>query len=140
MGVIAPVLRGCLTAMLYSGLAAAPALAADSGVAKGDASKAGIVLSNSYAGNTWRQQMLKTWDAASKQALDQHIIAKAGVVNSNNSAPQQASQIENMILQGWQAIVVDAASPTALNGVIQEACDAKITVVVFDSLATAPCA
>jgi ribose transport system substrate-binding protein len=140
MGVIARVLCGCLTVMLYCGLATGPASAADGGVAKGDTSKAGIVLSNSYAGNTWRQQMLKTWEAASRQALDQHIIAKAGVVNSNNSAPQQASQIENMILQGWQAIVVDAASPTALNGVIQEACDAKITVVVFDSLATAPCA
>jgi ribose transport system substrate-binding protein len=119
---------------------ATTALAQQTGVAKGDTSKDGIALSNSYAGNTWRQQMLKTWDAASKDALDEHLIAKTRVVNSNNSAPQQESQIGDLILQGWQAIVIDAASPTALNGVIKQACDAKITVVVFDSLATAPCA
>ena len=62
------------------------------------------------------------------------------VVNANNSASEQASQIESLIVEGWDAIVIDAASPTALNGVIQEACDAHIVVVVFDSLATAPCA
>jgi ribose transport system substrate-binding protein len=112
-----------------------PAAAADT-----DTSKMGIALSNSYAGNTWRQQMLKTWDAATKTALEEHKIAKTKVVNSDNSAPQQAQQIGNLILQGWQAIVIDAASPTALNGVIEQACKAKIVVVVYDSLATAPCA
>lgn len=121
-------------------LAIGAALAADMGVAKGDTSKDGIALSNSYAGNTWRQQMLKTWDAASKYAIDKGIIAKTKVVNANNSAPEQASHIENLILEGWKAIVINAASPTALNGVIKEACDAKIVVVVFDGLATAPCA
>jgi ribose transport system substrate-binding protein len=119
--------------------AAAPALAAE-GVVKGDTSKDGIALSNSYAGNTWRQQMLKTWDAASKTAIDKHLIAKTKVVNANNSAPEQANHIENLILEGWNAIVINAASPTALNGVIQDACNAKIVVVVFDGLATAPCA
>ena len=115
-------------------------LALAAGAATGSTASDGIALSNSYAGNTWRQQMLKTWDAASKQAIDKHIIAKAKVVNSNNSAPEQASQIQNLILEGWNAIVIDAASPTALNGVIQQACRAQVTVVVFDSLATAPCA
>ena len=45
-----------------------------------------------------------------------------------------------MILQGYDAIVINASSPTALNGVIAKACAAKVIVVVFDSLATAPCA
>lgn len=117
-----------------------PARAAGSGVAGADTSKDGIALSNSYAGNTWRQQMLKTWDAATKDAIAKHLIARTQVVNSNNSAPQQETQIQNLILEGWKAIVIDAASTTALNGVIKEACDAGIKVVVFDSLATAPCA
>lgn len=100
----------------------------------------GIALSNSYAGNGWRQQMLKMWDLAGQHAISIGAIAKTKVVNSNNSAPQQASQISDLTLQGWKAIVIDAASPTALNGVIQQACSAHIVVVVFDSLATAPCA
>ena len=107
------------------GAAFATAASAADGVASGDTSKAKIALSNSYAGNTWRQQMLKTWDAATKDAQGKKLIADSKVVNSNNSAPEQANQIENMIVEGWNAIVINAASPTALNGVIQEACDAE---------------
>lgn len=133
-------LRVGLGAALGIGLLTTGAFAQGSGVATGDTSQDGIALSNSYAGNTWRQQMLQTWNAASQEAISKHIVARTKVVNSNNSAPQQASQIETMILEGWKAIVIDAASPTALNGAIKAACDAKIKVVVFDSLATAPCA
>lgn len=49
-------------------------------------------------------------------------------------------QIQNMILQGYDAIVVNAASPTALNGAVKAACDAGITVVSFDGIVTEPCA
>ena len=133
-------LRGAAGAAIGLAMLAGAPTAFAAGAATGSTASDGIALSNSYAGNTWRQQMLKTWDAASKQAIDKHIIAKAKVVNSNNSAPQQASQIQDLVLEGWNAIVIDAASPTALNGVIQQACRAHITVVVFDSLATAPCA
>jgi ribose transport system substrate-binding protein len=116
------------------------AYAADTGVAKGDTSGKKIALSNSYAGNSWRQQMLKTWNRATETALKEHLIKGAKVVNANASAPEQANQIESLIVEGWDAIVINAASPTALNGVIQEACDQHIVVVVFDGLATAPCA
>lgn len=100
----------------------------------------GIALSNSYAGNAWRQQMLKIWDLTSKDAIRRGVIARTKVMNADNSSPQQASQIGDLTLQGWQAIVIDAASTTALNGSIQQACNAHIVVVVFDSLTTAPCA
>jgi ribose transport system substrate-binding protein len=124
---------------LAAGLGGA-ALAADTGVATGDTSGKKIALSNSYAGNSWRQQMLKTWERATSDALKEHKIKAAKVVNANASAPEQANQIESLIVEGWDAIVINAASPTALNGVIQEACDQHIVVVVFDGLATAPCA
>ncbi len=133
-------LKKCLTGAAISAalplvLAGAPAHAADVSTAQD-----GIALSNSYAGNSWRQQMLKMWSLASQQAVSGGVIAKTKVVNADNSAPQQASQIGDLTLEGWKAIVIDAASPTALNGVIQQACNAHIVVVVFDSLATAPCA
>src|SRR5437763_12736623 len=108
--------------------------------APGHASSLSIALSNSYAGNSWRQQMIKTYAVAGKTATDRGLIAKWTIVNADNSATQQISQIQNMILQHWSAITIDAASPTALNGVIARACAAGIKVVVFDSLATAPCA
>ncbi len=45
-----------------------------------------------------------------------------------------------MILQGFDAIVLNAASPTALNGAVKKACDAGIVVVSFDGIVTEPCA
>lgn len=121
-------------------LVASTGFAADTGVAAGDTSGKKIALSNSYAGNSWRQQMLKTWDRATSEAVAAKIIKAVKVVNANASAPEQANHIESLIVEGWDAIVINAASPTALNGVIQEACDQHIVVVVFDGLATAPCA
>jgi ribose transport system substrate-binding protein len=125
---------------LATACGATAVFAADTGVAPGDTSGKKIALSNSYAGNSWRQQMLKTWDRATKEAVEAKVIKAAKVVNANASAPEQANHIESLIVEGWDAIVINAASPTALNGVIQEACDQHIVVVVFDGLATAPCA
>ena len=83
------------TMALSCGLAASGVASAATGPATGDTSNMGIALSNSYAGNTWRQQMMKVWQNAADSAMKQHLIAKTKIVNADNSAPQQASQIEN---------------------------------------------
>jgi ribose transport system substrate-binding protein len=46
----------------------------------------------------------------------------------------------DLILRKPDVILLDAASLTALNGVVQKACAAGIVVVAFDSIASAPCA
>src|SRR5690606_16677122 len=45
-----------------------------------------------------------------------------------------------LILQGYDAIVLNAASPEGLNGAVKEACDAGVIVVSFDGIVTEPCA
>jgi ribose transport system substrate-binding protein len=115
-------------------MATLPAWAADTKDMK-------IALSNNYAGNSWRQSMLKSWDIVGKKAVADHIVAAADAfTTAENQATEQAAQIQNMILQGYNAIVIDAASPTALNGAIKQACDAGIVVVSFDGIVTEPCA
>lgn len=101
---------------------------------------AGIALSDSYAGNSWRQEMTKIWNLTSQSAIKNGVIAKTTVVDADKSVSQQESQIDNLILGGWNAIAVVAGSTTALDGVIEKACHAGIVVVAFNSLATAPCA
>ena len=107
----------------------------------GDTKDMKIALSNNYAGNSWRQSMLKSWDTITKQAVAGKIVAEApAFTTAENQATEQAAQIQNMILQGYNAIVIDAASPTALNGAVKQACDAGIVVVSFDGIVTEPCA
>ena len=100
-----------------------------------------IALSNNYAGNSWRQAMLTSWEKITGEAVAAGIVAAADpFTTAENQATEQAAQIQNMILQGYDAIVVNAASPTALNGAIKEACDAGIVVVSFDGIVDEPCA
>ena len=59
---------------------------------------------------------------------------------ADKEVPTQAAQIQNLILQGYDAIVINASSPDALNGAIKQACDAGIVVVSFDGIVSEPCA
>ena len=106
-----------------------------------DTSDKRIALSNNYAGNSWRQAMLTSWATVTEPAVAEGIVAAADAfTTAENQATEQAAQIQNMILQGYDAIVLNAASPTALNGAVKEACDAGIVVVSFDGIVTEPCA
>ncbi|MEM1288716.1 MAG: ABC transporter substrate-binding protein [Pseudomonadota bacterium] len=106
-----------------------------------DTSDKRIALSNNYAGNSWRQAMLESWETMAEQAVSSGALAAADAfTTSENQATEQAAQIQNLILQGYDAIVINAASPTALNGAVREACDAGIVVVSFDGIVNEPCA
>jgi ribose transport system substrate-binding protein len=98
-----------------------------------------IALSNAYYGNTWRHQMVEAFEAAAKKAKDDGKIANYIVMNGDGSVAQQNSQVGELILKGVDVLLVDAASETAVNGVIGKACKAGIIVISFDSVASAPC-
>lgn len=122
-------------------LAGSVLIAASAMTAHADTSDARIALSNNYAGNSWRQAMLESWEKVATQAVADGIVAEApAFTTAENQATEQAVQIQNMILEGYDAIVINAASPTALNGAVREACDAGIVVVSFDGIVTEPCA
>jgi ribose transport system substrate-binding protein len=130
-----------LTRPIPTALAFALAIAGATPAFAADTSKMKIALSNNYAGNSWRQAMLKSWDKVTKDAVAKGVVAAApSFTTAENQATEQAAQIQNMILQGYNAIVVNAASPTALNGAVKQACDAGIVVVSFDGVVTEPCA
>jgi ribose transport system substrate-binding protein len=106
-----------------------------------DTSGKKIAFSNNYAGNSWRQAMLSSYDAVAKKAVADKVVGAADVFTTADKAvPTQAAQIQNLILQGYNAIVINASSPVALNGAVKQACDAGIVVVSFDGLVTEPCA
>ncbi|MGH7188731.1 MAG: ABC transporter substrate-binding protein [Acetobacteraceae bacterium] len=99
-----------------------------------------IALSNAYYGNTWRHQMVEAFNETAEAAKKDGRISDFTVLNGDNTVAQQISQMSDLILKHVAAITIDAASLTALNGVIEKACAAHIVVVAFDSIASAPCA
>ena len=112
-----------------------------SGTAMADTGSKKIAFSNNYAGNSWRQAMLNSYEAVTKKAVAVKVVAAADVFTTADKAvPTQAAQINNLILQGYDAIVINAGSPDALNGAVKQACDAGIVVVSFDGVVTEPCA
>jgi ribose transport system substrate-binding protein len=136
------------TALLVASLAASllAATACSTDTAHGDgtsgSAKSGklkIALANSYIGNGWRVEMENVFKAACAMPPYNGQV-DCSVYNAGNDVATQTQQITNLIAQRVDAIVLDAASPTGLNGVIQQACDRKILVVSFDNVVTAPCA
>ncbi|RYH09407.1 ABC transporter substrate-binding protein [Tropicimonas sp. IMCC6043] len=124
---------------LLATVAVLAALAGQSALA--DTSGKRIALSNNYAGNSWRQAMLRSWEKVTGAAVADGTVAAADAfTTAENQVTEQAAQIQNLILQGYDAIVLNAASPEGLNGAVKEACDAGVTVVSFDGIVTEPCA
>lgn len=110
-----------------------------SALAATESKKFKIALSNSYIGNKWRIEMENVF----KAALDMEPFksqVEGSWFNSGNDVSKQSQQISNLIASQVDAIVVDAASPTGLNGILTQASERGILVVSFDNIVTAPTA
>lgn len=106
-----------------------------------DTSGMRIALCNNYAGNSWRQAMIKAFEEAGQDAVSQGILAEVkAFTTAENSATEQAALLQNLILEGYDAIVLNAASPTALNGACKAAAEAGVPVVSFDGIVNEPSA
>ena len=111
-----------------SGLIGMPAFAAG---------KKKIALSNSFIGNKWRIEMENEFKAALLMEPYKSEI-DGSWFNSGNDVSKQSQQMSNLIAQKVDAIVMNAASPTGLNGIIAQAAKRGILVVSFDNVVTSP--
>lgn len=97
-----------------------------------------IGLSNSYYGNTWRKQMVEAFESVAKDAKAKGLIKDYEIQNGDGTVNAQIAQINTFILKKVDAIVICAASLTALNSVIDKAHKAGIKVIAFDSIVSSP--
>ncbi|HET6438188.1 MAG TPA: substrate-binding domain-containing protein [Anaeromyxobacter sp.] len=97
-----------------------------------------IALSNSFYGNSWRKQMVDTMQEAAKDAKAKGLISDFVVANGDGTENTQIQQMNSLILQKVDAIVINAASLTGLNGVIAKAHEKGIKVIAFDSIVSSP--
>jgi ribose transport system substrate-binding protein len=96
-----------------------------------------IALSNAYLGNDWRQVMLKTTEVVAGKSPYKEKVDLT-IVNSESSPEAQAASIDVLVEEGYDAILINASSPTALNPAIDRALAAGIVVVAFDNVIEHP--
>ena len=95
-----------------------------------------IALSNSFIGNKWRIEMENVFKGA-LQVEPYKSQVEGTWFNSGNDVSKQSQQLSNLIAERVDAILIDAASPTGLNGVLKQAMDRNILVISFDNTVTA---
>lgn len=119
--------------------ATADAAATDTADAKAEETSASdegfkIAFSNSYVGNPWRTATVNIFDAYTEDLVADGTIAEAYSSSAGNDVQAQINEIRNMMSEGYDAIVVNAASQTGLNAVLEEAADRGIVIVCFDAV------
>lgn len=92
-----------------------------------------IAFSNSYIGNAWRSECVRIFDSYCKQLKSKGIISKYYSSSAGNNPQAQINEIRNMMSQDYDAIIIDAASPTALAPIANEAVGRGIVVASFDN-------
>lgn len=110
---------------------------AGSGGASGAASASGdyvIGVSNTLAGNGWREQMIC---AVKAQSLASGKVSKVIAISKNGGPTEQIQDLQNLISQGVNAIIVNPSDREKLNPVIEEATKQGIKVVAVDQAVTA---
>ena len=110
-----------------SGATTAPASSAAASTATGASYKIGV--SNTLQGNGWREEMICSIKA---EALSSGRVSALTIDHRNTDAAGQLSDIRDLIAKGVNAIIVNPASPDAVNAALKEAIDKGITVVAID--------
>lgn len=103
---------------------------ATSGEAGGKKTGLVVGVSNTLAGNGWRETMICSIKA---EALASGQVDKVIVVSKNGGPTDQIQDLQNLISQGVDILVVNPSDPEKLNGIIEEAKAQGITVVAVDS-------
>jgi len=98
-----------------------------------------VFLDMSYSGNTWQAAAANGIKAlAATPPYDKTIEFKT--IISGTDVQKQISDIQSMVAAGAKAIILYPLSPTALNRVIQQACNKGVLVFTYDSTVTEPLA
>ena len=96
-----------------------------------------IGVSNTLAGNGWREQMICSVKA---QALASGKVSKVIAISKNGGPTEQIQDLQNLISQGANAIIVNPSDREKLNPVIQQATQKNIVVVAVDQAVSEPTA
>ncbi|MFV0452798.1 MAG: substrate-binding domain-containing protein [Propioniciclava sp.] len=89
-----------------------------------------IGVSNTVAGNGWREQLIC---AVKAEALVSGKVSKVIAISKNGGPTEQIQDLQSLISQGVNAIIVNPSDLEKLNPIIDEAHQQGIVVVAVDS-------
>ncbi|MBA3288819.1 MAG: substrate-binding domain-containing protein [Acidimicrobiia bacterium] len=93
-----------------------------------------IGVSNTLAGNGWREEMIC---AVKAQSLASGSVSRVVSISKNGGPTDQIQDLQNLISEGVNAIIVNPSDREQLNPVIEEAIAQGIVVVAVDQAVTA---
>jgi ribose transport system substrate-binding protein len=94
-----------------------------------------VGVSNTLAGNGWREEMICSIKA---EAEASGKVSKVIIANRNGGPSEQIADIRNLISAGANAIIINPSDREALNPVIKQAAAKGIVVVAVDQAVSAP--
>jgi ribose transport system substrate-binding protein len=110
---------------------------AGSGAGSGKTDNFVVGVSNTLAGNGWREEMIC---AVKAQSLASGKVSRVIAISKNGGPTEQIQDLQNLISQGVNAIIVNPSDREKLNPVIEQATQKGIVVVAVDQAVTAPTA
>ena len=90
-----------------------------------------IGYNNSFSGNAWRAAALAELEANVEKYKALGLVKDLVVTDSNGDITTQIQQMRSLIQRGVDVIISIPGSPTAMNGVIDEAFQAGIPVITL---------
>ncbi len=93
-----------------------------------------IGVSNTLAGNGWREEMICSVKA---QALASGNVSEVIAISRNGGPTEQIQDLQNLVSQGVDAIILNPSDREQLNPIIEEAIAQGIVVVAVDQAVTA---
>lgn len=93
-----------------------------------------IAVVNSFTGNTWRIQMLKTLLAFAETPEMKGKIEELKVISTGTDVSAQIAAMEDFINQGYDAVIANAMSTDGFNRVIRAGDRSETLVMTFDNI------
>ena len=104
----------------------------NAGAEAGDGAGYRIGFTDNYNGNSYHQAMERYMEEVADELIAAGEMSELTIVQANQDAATQISQIEDFITQGYDLIVIDPCSTSSLNNAVQEACDAGIPCLIIN--------
>src|SRR6202163_2753172 len=92
-----------------------------------------VALANGFVGNTWRIEMIKCLQAYAEDPEIKPFIKELKIVSTGTDVAAQIGAVDNFINAGYDVILINAVSSTALKPIVERAKRAGVLLISYDN-------